>query len=115
MSRFLYHLARRAEWAEAEKIGLYHGSADDRRDGFMHFSTAEQVVESARRHRAGEADILLVAVPEAAAGPWRWEPSRSGALFPHLYAALPLKAVVAVHELPLDPEGRHVFPPLIDD
>jgi len=114
MSRFLYHLARGAEWREAEVSGTYRGSADDRRDGFLHFSTAEQVVESARRHRAGESDVLLVVVPEAALEAWKWEPARSGALFPHLYGGLPLKAVVAVHALPLGPDGAHVFPPLID-
>ena len=113
MTRFLYHLARRADWQSAEPSGLYQGSADDKRDGFLHFSTAEQVVESAARHRTGEADVLLVVVPEAAVESWRWEPARSGALFPHLYGALPLKAVVAIHELPLGPDGRHVFPPLI--
>jgi uncharacterized protein (DUF952 family) len=109
----LYHLARGAEWQAAEALGAYRGSADDRRDGFLHFSTAEQVVESARRHRAGEKDVLLIVVPEAALESWRWEASRSGALFPHLYGDLPLKAVVAVHELPLGPDGLHVFPPLI--
>ena len=114
MSRFLYHLARRAEWDGAEESGSYHGSADDRRDGFLHFSTAEQVVESARRHRAGETDVLLVVVPEGALDSWKWEPARSGALFPHLYGALPLKAVVAVHALPLGDDGAHIFPPLID-
>lgn len=114
MSRFLYHLARGAEWREAEAAGIYGGSADDRRDGFLHFSTAEQVVESAGRHRAGEKDVLLIVVPEAALESWKWEPARSGALFAHLYGTLPLKAVVGVHELPLGPDGKHVFPPLIE-
>lgn len=113
MTRFLYHLARRAEWQAAEAAGSYAGSADDRRDGFIHFSTAEQVVESAARHRAGESDILLVVVAEDATGPWRWEPARSGDLFAHLYGPLPMKAVVGVHELPLGEDGRHVFPPLV--
>ena len=114
MSRFLYHLARGAEWREAQATGVYNGSADDRRDGFIHFSTSEQVIESASRHRAGETDVLLVVVPEAALESWKWEPARSGALFPHLYGPLPLKAVVGIHELPLGPDGKHVFPPLID-
>ena len=114
MSRFLYHLARGPEWQAAEAEGLYRGSADDRRDGFLHFSTAEQVIESCRRHRAGEQDVLLVVVPEAAVDGWRWEPSRAGALFPHLYAALPLKAVVAVHARLRGPDGGHGGPPLVD-
>ena len=112
MTRPLYHLARAADWAAAQDDGLYKGSVDDRRDGFLHFSTAEQVVASAARHRAGEPDVLLLTVFEDAAGPWRWEPARSGALFPHLYAALPLAAVAKIEPLPLGPDGRHIFPPL---
>jgi uncharacterized protein (DUF952 family) len=113
VSRFLYHMARKDEWAAAEQAGAYDGSADDRRDGFIHFSTAEQVAESAWRHRRGQEDLLLIVVPEEATGPWRWESARNGDLFPHLYGALPAKAVVAVHELPLGKDGRHVFPPLV--
>ena len=112
MSQFLYHMARRSDWAQAEAAGIYTGSADDRRDGFLHFSTAAQVAESARRHRAGQADLLLIVVAEAAAGPWRWEAARGGDLFPHLYADLPIKAAVGVHELALGEDGLHVFPPL---
>jgi uncharacterized protein (DUF952 family) len=113
MSRFLYHMARRSDWEQAEVQGFYTGSADDKRDGFMHFSTAAQVAESARRHRAGQADLVLIVVAEDAAGPWRWEAARGGDLFPHLYAALPVAAVVGVHDLPLGDDGLHVFPPLL--
>jgi uncharacterized protein (DUF952 family) len=113
MSEFLYHMARRADWEQAETDGFYRGSPDDHRDGFMHFSTAGQVAESARRHRAGQADLLLIVVAEAAVGPWKWEEARDGALFPHLYAHLPVKAAVGVHDLPLGEDGLHVFPPLL--
>jgi uncharacterized protein (DUF952 family) len=113
MSRFLYHMARRSDWAQAEIAGFYHGSADDKRDGFMHFSTAAQVAESARRHRAGQTDLVLIVVAEDGAGPWRWESARAGDMFPHLYADLPVKAAVGVHDLPLGDDGLHVFPPLI--
>lgn len=113
MSGFLYHMASRSDWAQAEIDGLYRGSPDDLRDGFIHFSTAEQVAESAARHRAGQTDIVLIVVAEAAVQPWRWEPARSGALFPHLYGNLPVKSVVGIHELPVGPDGLHVFPPLI--
>ncbi|MDB5397103.1 MAG: glutathione S-transferase [Rhodospirillales bacterium] len=113
MSRFLYHMASRSDWDQAETDGFYRGSADDRRDGFMHFSTAEQVAESARRHRPGQADLVLIVVAEDGTGPWRWEPARSGDLFPHLYADLPVKAVVGVHDLSLGDDGLHVFPPLM--
>jgi len=109
---FLYHMASRADWARAEAIGFYAGSADDARDGFIHFSTAAQVIESARRHRAGQTDLLLIAVVEDGCGPWKWESARSGDLFPHLYGQLPLKAVVGIHDLPLGADGLHIFPPL---
>lgn len=112
MSQLVYHMARRADWRAAEAEGVYRGSGDDLRDGFIHFSTAAQVAESARRHRAGQSDLLLIVVDPGSDPAWRWEPARSGELFPHLYGALALEAVVAVHELPLGEDGLHVFPPL---
>jgi uncharacterized protein (DUF952 family) len=109
----IYHLAREAEWRAAERSGRYDGAADDRRDGFLHFSTAEQVAESAARHRRGEADIVLVAVAADGLGAaLRWEPSRGGALFPHLYGTLPLAAVLWAKPLPLGDDGLHRFPSL---
>jgi uncharacterized protein (DUF952 family) len=113
MSRFLYHMAKRSEWEHGEAEGTYRGSADDRRDGFMHFSTAEQVVESAARHRAGQTDLLLIVVAEESVGPWKWEVARNGALFPHLYGDLPSAIAVGVHHLPLGEDGLHIFPPLV--
>ena len=111
--QIVYHLARDQAWREAQPAGLYRGSPEDRRDGFLHFSTADQIVESAARHKAGEADLVLLAV---AAGPLgaalRWEPSRGGALFPHLYGDLPVESVLWAKPLALGPEGLHVFPPL---
>lgn len=113
--RFIYNLCRAGDWQAAQADGKYHGSADDRRDGFIHFSTAAQVRESAARHRAGVADLLLLTVEAAALGAaLRWEPSRGGELFPHLYAPLPVAAVARVDELTLGGDGRHVFPPLAD-
>lgn len=109
----IYSIARRADWLVAQQRGGYAGSDDDRRDGFIHFSTAAQVRESCRRHRAGQCDLVLLAVdPDALGDALRWEPSRGGTLFPHLYAELSVAAVVAVHDLPLGPDGEHVFPPL---
>lgn len=111
----IYTLVRAPDWAAAEAAGAYHGSADDRRDGFLHFSDAAQVRTSAAKHRAGVADLLLVAVEATALGPaLRWEPAAGGrrpGLFPHLYGALPLAAVAAVTPLPLGPDGLHRFPP----
>src|SRR3546814_10761057 len=109
----IYHLARKPAWEDAARAGIYAGEIADRADGFLHFSTAQQVVESAARHRAGEADLVLLAVdPTALGDALRWEASRGGKLFPHLYGELPVAAVVWSRPLPLGPDGRHVFPPL---
>jgi uncharacterized protein (DUF952 family) len=108
----IFHMCRRDEWQDAAR-SVYRGSTQDQADGFIHFSTAEQIVESARRHRAGQEGLVLIAVDPAALGPdLRWEPARSGALFPHLHGALPLTAVSWVRDLPLGADGTHVFPPL---
>jgi len=114
MESLIYTMVRRVDWQAAEACGEYRGSADDRRDGFLHFSTASQLRASAAKHRAGEADLLLVAALPAALGDGlRWEAaagsSRPG-LFPHLYRALPLTAVLKVVPLPVMPDGTHQFP-----
>lgn len=109
----LYKICPAKLWREAERAGVFHGSEVDRRDNFIHFSTATQVVETAARHFAGQNDLLLIRVDAGTLGSaLKWEPSRGGALFPHLYARLDLAAVISVEPLPLGPEGRHVFPPL---
>ncbi|MGF1631712.1 MAG: DUF952 domain-containing protein [Kiloniellaceae bacterium] len=109
----IYHVCRREEWAAAEAAGPYEGSSQDRADGFIHFSDAGQVAASVARHRAGQTGLVLLTVEAAALGSaLKWEPSRGGALFPHLYGALPLTAVCRVDDLPLGPDGRHRFPPL---
>jgi uncharacterized protein (DUF952 family) len=109
----IYHMCRREEWRAAQEIGLYYGSSQDLADGFIHFSTAETVVESAAKHRAGQAGLLLIAVDPQVLGPaLKWEEARGGVKFPHLYGALPLKSVASVRELPLGHDGLHVFPPL---
>ncbi len=108
----IYHICRRTEWAAAEADGSYHGSSQDKSDGFIHFSTASQVVASAAKHRAGQSGLVLLTVDPALLGDaLRWEASRAGARFPHLYGALPLRAVRRVEALPLGADGRHVFPP----
>jgi uncharacterized protein (DUF952 family) len=113
MTRMIYHICPADTWQEAVRAGEYHGTADDRRDGFIHFSTAEQVAESARRHRAGQAGLVLIAVESARLGTrLKWEKSRGGDLFPHLYGLLDPAEVTSIHPLPLGPDGEHVFPPL---
>ncbi len=114
MTHMVYHLCPAAAWDGAVQTGRYDGSDDDRRDGFLHFSTADQIVESARRHRAGEAGLVLVAVEAEGLGErLRWEPSRGGALFPHLYGPLYPDEAASVRPLPLGPDGEHLFPPLV--
>ena len=111
MNGIIFHMCRREEWAAAEASGVYGGSSQDVADGFIHFSTADQVEESAARHRAGQSGLVLLAVDAARLGEaLRWETSRGGRLFPHLYGTLPVGAVVAVHDLPLGDDGRHRFP-----
>jgi len=109
----LYKIVPAALWRLAEKEGIFHGSEHDKRDGFIHFSTAEQTAETAAKHFAGQDDLLLVTVDGAALGDaLKWEPSRGGALFPHLYGALAMTAVVGITPLPLGSDGRHCVPPL---
>ena len=109
----IYHICRREEWEAARVSGRYPGSSQDKADGFIHFSGADQVKASAARHRAGQTGLVLLAVDESRLGPaLKWEPSRGGALFPHLYGPLPVEAVIAAHDLPLGADGLHVFPPL---
>lgn len=106
-------MAHRADWEAARAGGRYGGSPDDRRDGFIHFSTAAQVAGSAAKHRRGQPDLLLLRVDaEALGAALRWERSGSGDLYPHLYDTLPVRLVHAVDPLPLGPDGQHVFPPL---
>lgn len=112
MSERIYKIMAKAEWEAARGAGVYEGSAHDRRDGFIHFSTAAQAAETAAKHFAGQADLVLLAIdPDPLGEPLKWEPSRGGALFPHLYAPLPVAAVIAIDELPIGIDGRHRFPP----
>lgn len=109
----IYHLAREAGWRDGTRSGTYTGTAEDRADGYLHFSTADQVAGSAAKHRRGEAGIILVAVDTESLGDaLRWEQSRGGALFPHLYGALPMASVLWSKPLPLGRDGLHRFPPL---
>ena len=104
----IYKICTASEWREAEREGRYRGSAVDVKDGFIHFSTAEQAAETAAKWFARQRDLVLVAVDADALGDkLKWEPSRGGALFPHLYGELSLKAVQRVDPLPLDETGRH--------
>ncbi len=136
-ARTVYRLLTRAEWEAAQASGVYCGSAHDKRDGFIYFSTAAQLMETARKHFAGVADLMLLAVdaealesppspreeresgrslPPTGEGqsegvlPLRWEPSRGGDLFPHLYAELPAAAVKHAVAIPLGGDGALILP-----
>ncbi|MFC0509156.1 DUF952 domain-containing protein [Micromonospora costi] len=99
----IYKLLPATEWDDARAAGHLAGTAVDRQDGFIHLSAADQVVETARRHFAGATGLTLLTVDPARLGDrLRWEPSRGGQLFPHLYGPLPLAAVVAAEALPAD-------------
>ncbi|WP_342106001.1 DUF952 domain-containing protein [Methylobacterium sp. SI9] len=107
----IYKICPRALWREAETAGRFTGAPIDHQDGFIHFSTAAQAAETAARHFAGQDDLLLIAVDADALGDaLRYEPSRGGDLFPHLYGPLALDSVISVDALPLGGDGRHVFP-----
>jgi len=111
MATPIYHMCRRDEWAAAEASGSYAGSSQDRADGFIHFSDAAQIVASAAKHRTGQDDLVLIEVAAETLGDaLKWEASRGGALFPHLYGALSVAHVARHAPLRLGPDGRHVFP-----
>jgi uncharacterized protein (DUF952 family) len=109
----IYKITPASAWREAERQGVYRGSADDRRDGFIHFSTASQVAGTARKHFSGQTGLFLVAVDAAALGDaLRWEPSRNDELFPHLYGELDLGAVIEILDLRARSDGGHDVPEL---
>jgi uncharacterized protein (DUF952 family) len=109
----IYKICPETLWREAEARGVFKGAPVDQYDGYIHFSAADQVAETAAKHFAGQDDLLLIAVDSTRLGHrLLWEPSRGGALFPHLYGDLELSAVLKVERLPLGPDGNHQFPAL---
>jgi uncharacterized protein (DUF952 family) len=102
----VYKLLDGAAWRAALAAGVFEGAEIDRRDGYIHFSAADQAQETARLYFRGAADLMLLAVEAEALGPaLKWEPSRGGALFPHLYGPLPVSAVAEARPLALDRDG----------
>jgi len=109
----IYHMCGDEEWRTARAPGRYEGSSQDKRDGFIHFSTAETIRDSAAKHRAGQTGLVMIAVDPAKLGPaLRWETARDGQLFPHLYGALDIEDAAWVRDLPLGIDGVHLFPEL---
>jgi uncharacterized protein (DUF952 family) len=112
--RWIYKICPAPAWREAERQGLYRGSADDLRDGFIHFSTASQVAGTARKHFSGQTGLFLIRIDADALGDaLKWEPSRNDELFPHLYGELDLGAVAEVRDLRARSDGSHDIPELL--
>jgi len=112
MMRLIYKVVGDEAWEQAVQSGHFTGAEIDLRDGYIHFSTAEQVVETVRRHFSGQSRLLLIEVDADRLGDHlKWEVSRGGDMFPHLYGPLPMTAVVEQFDLPLGADGLHSFPP----
>ena len=106
----VYKLVDRTEWARARASGAYEGSEVDRADGYIHLSTAAQLAETARRHYAGRDGLVLVGVDLTGLGDAvKWEPSRGGEMFPHVYGPLPLSAALTERPLSVRDDGTMVF------
>lgn len=99
----IYKISPRTAWQEAVAAGVFQGAPVDLADGFIHFSTGAQVAETAAKHFHGQSDLVIIAIDADALGPaLKWEPSRGGALFPHLYGPLDPAHVLNVYDAPLD-------------
>lgn len=113
MGSLIYKISSEASWSAAQTAGIYRGSEIDRRDGFIHFSSAGQVAETAAKHFRGQSGLVLIAVdPDALRPHLKWEPSRGGALFPHLYGDLSMSAVRWTRPLAEGPDGCPLIPAL---
>ena len=107
----IYKVVSAQEWSVAKEQGEFRGAAIDLTDGYIHFSTAEQLRETVKKHFAGQTDLLLVGVEVDRLGDeLKWEPSRGGALFPHLYAPLSIDSVVMTQDMPVGEDGKHIIP-----
>jgi uncharacterized protein (DUF952 family) len=111
MNATAYKIVRAEDWQKAKKARIFKGSPEDIRDGFLHFSTGRQVRATAERYFRGQEGLVLVATDVTALGEaLKWEISRGGEKFPHLYGALPMSAVLWIKPMTLGPDGRHLFP-----
>jgi uncharacterized protein (DUF952 family) len=110
----IYKILSVADWEAAKLAGRFEGSADDRRDGFIHFSDGETVIGTARKYFAGQSGLVLLAVDPARLADLRWERSRDDALFPHLYGPLDLDAVTQADRLPTDLDASDAIADLLN-
>ncbi len=114
MEKAVYKIVASEIWQAAHEKGVFEGAGIDLNDGFIHLSTAAQSVKTAELYFAGQTGLTLVAVDTAKLGEALvFEPSRDNALFPHLYGALPLSAVIWAKPLPVGADGKHVFPEFV--
>ncbi|MCP4320196.1 MAG: DUF952 domain-containing protein [Hyphomicrobiales bacterium] len=113
MPKLIYKIVPQELWRTAESRGAFEGAAIDLQDGFIHFSTADQVADTAALHFSGQSDLLLVAVDGATLGDaLRYEQSRGSDLFPHLYGLMPMECVLWVKPMPLGDNNKHILPDL---
>jgi uncharacterized protein (DUF952 family) len=113
--KLIYKIVAASLWRKAQDRGRFGGAPADIADGYIHFSSADQAKATATKYFHGQDDLLLIAVATKRLGDaLHYEPSRGGALFPHLYSDLPLDAVVYAKPLPLQPDGEHDFAGLIE-
>ena len=111
MQERIYKVCPREMWETARKSNEFVGSPDDIADGFIHFSSRDQLSGTLVKHFSGQSELVLLEVDTTTLGDaLKWEPSRGGDLFPHLYGVMPASAVLRVDELPLDEEGTHILP-----
>ncbi|MEJ7590941.1 MAG: DUF952 domain-containing protein [Planctomycetaceae bacterium] len=102
----IYKVCSKAVWKEMRTLTSWNGSPHDLRDGFIHFSTTSQLEGTVRKHYAGQSDLMLLAVDADSLGEaLKWEPSRDGDLFPHLYGPLPISTVASAQDLIVSPDG----------
>lgn len=108
----VFKICPHSDWVRARSLGLLAASHDDARDGYIHLSRWEQLAGTLERHFRGREDLVLLAVrvDRLPDGALRWEPSRGGELFPHLYGSLGVACVERVFDLPLDMAGVHALP-----
>ena len=109
MNKYVYKICPRLDWDHAQKNGVFEGSGIDLIDKFIHFSSADQVIETANLHFKNKKNLVLLEVDTQNLN-ILWEESRNQVLFPHLYENLPISSVKKVYELPIGKNGKHVFP-----
>lgn len=111
----VYKIVHIEDWQRACRAGVYKGSADDTRDGFIHLSAPMQIAGTLEKHFFQQADLLVVAfVSDDLAPHLKWEPSRNGALFPHYYGTLPTQLAKATLPIKLDTNDEHLIPELME-